>query len=407
MLVVVGVVLLVLGAAGAALALRGGDDAPKLEGGSSFGAGPKEPKRREALLDALAPLLAAGDAGPARRAAAAPEPDDDAPAGARLGIPAARAAARLMLVGFAGQEPRAPFFARLRTRGWGGVVLEQGNYVERRQLATLAGEVAVVSRQAGHGAPLVAALQPGGEGTAFPDLPPAEAGVTPNARTAGREARRAGRALRAAGIALTLAPVAHVGVAGGAWDDLAYGDEPATVSRAVRAAVDGYRATRVAPVVGRFPGEGAATQDPSLGPASVGLPIDDLRRNDMRPFAAVARRAPAIQMSPALYAGWDGVTPATLLPEAVRELRRLGFRGLVVSADLSATTLATGGGVGQAAVEALKAGCDLLWVPGDLAAQEDAYRAVLRAIRTGEVAGGHVAAALRRATALKRAYAIR
>ena len=62
---------------------------------------------------------------------------------------------------------------------------------------------------------------------------------------------------------------------------------------------------------------------------------------------ASSRGRPAMQMSAALYAAWDGVTPATLLPEAVQLLReRLGFRGAIVSADLVAATAATGEGVG-------------------------------------------------------------
>ena len=53
-------------------------------------------------------------------------------------------------------------------------------------------------------------------------------------------------------------------------------------------------------------------------------------------------------MTNAIYAAFDGVTPATLLPEAVEELRdRLGFEGAIVSADLVATTATTGGTVGR------------------------------------------------------------
>ena len=51
------------------------------------------------------------------------------------------------------------------------------------------------------------------------------------------------------------------------------------------------------------------------------------------------------------------MTPATLLPEAVKELRdRLDFDGAILSADLVATTATAGGTVGEAAVEALQAG---------------------------------------------------
>ncbi len=400
--------LLVVGAgAGAFLALRDDEDRPATEAGSSFGGGDEEAPRSTALLDALAPLLAS-DQGERRAAPTPPPAGDDEDERVRLPLPAARAAARLFLVGFAGTSPDAPFFTRLRARGWGGVVLERGNAVRGPQaFGALARRVREVAREAGQGAPLVAAVQDGTDATALRSLPPRAPVETADAGEAERDARAAGRRLRGLGVALDLAPPASLGSAGGPWEGLAFGDEPGVVGDAVRAAVDGYRAGGVAAVVGRFPGEGAASQDPSAGAATVGLALEDLRANDLVPFRRVARRAAAIQMSPALYAAWDGVTPATLLPEAVRELRGTGFDGVVVSADLAVTTLATGGSVGDAAVRALQAGCDLLWVPGDRQAQEDAYRAVLAAIRRGDVETAHVADALKRIAALKRRFRIR
>jgi beta-N-acetylhexosaminidase len=116
--------------------------------------------------------------------------------------------------------------------------------------------------------------------------------------------------------------------------------------------------------------------------------------------------ADAIQMSAALYAAWDGVTPATVLPEAVRFLRSAtAFKGAVVSADLVAATAATGGGVGRAAVEALKAGCDVLVIAGGAGEQEAAYQAVLGAVRRNEVPRARLLEAVRRVTALKQAAA--
>ncbi len=141
----------------------------------------------------------------------------------------------------------------------------------------------------------------------------------------------------------------------------------------------------MAAVVGPFPGDGAASQDPNAGPAPVGLSLEDLRDADMKPFAAVAKgddAAPAMQMTNAIYVAYDGVTPATLLPEAVKELRDgLDFEGAILSADLVATTATAGGTVGEAAVTALKAGVDMLVIPGGRAQQDQAFRAVVAAVQ--------------------------
>jgi beta-N-acetylhexosaminidase len=330
-------------------------------------------------------------------------------AASRGGLPADldQAAARLMLVGFAGTDSRAPFFDRLRRTEWGGVVLERSNYRGARQLDALTGSLRSVARRAHHVAPLVGAVQLGGEDSAFPDLPPETQHATKDAADAGAQAAAAGRRLAASGVRLTFAPAADLASGGGAWEGRGFSDQPATVAGEVRAAVEGYRRAGVAAAVGHFPGEGGASGDPGVEPATVGLSLDELRAADLEPFAAVARTVPAVQMSGAMYAAWDGVTPATLLPEAVALLRRQGFRGAVVSADLNAITAATGGTAAQAAVRALQAGCDLLYVPGDAAEQDAARVAVAEAIRRGDVSAARVRDALLHAAVLRREFAVR
>jgi beta-N-acetylhexosaminidase len=328
-------------------------------------------------------------------------------AASRAGRPADldQAAARLMLVGFAGTDSRAPFFERLRRTEWGGVVLEGSNYLGASQLGALTASLRRVARQAGHVAPLVGAVQLGGQDSAFPDLPPKPQAATTNAADAGAQAAAAGGRLAASGVRLTFAPAADLASGGGAWEGRGFSDRPGTVAADARAAVDGYRRAGVAAAVGHFPGEGGASGDLGVEPATVGLSLDDLRAADLKPFAAVARTAPAVQMSGAMYAAWDGVTPATLLPEAVALLRRQGFRGAVISADLNAVTAVTGGTAAQAAVDALKAGCDLLYVPGDAADQDAARAAVAEAIRRGDVGAARVRDALVHAATLRREFA--
>jgi beta-N-acetylhexosaminidase len=105
---------------------------------------------------------------------------------------------------------------------------------------------------------------------------------------------------------------------------------------------------------------------------------------------------------------WDGVTPATLLPEVVALLRHdLRFGGVIVSGDLAAASLAGGQPVAELAVQAIKAGVDLVWIPGDAADQDAAWRAVVRALRTGDIPRARVADALRRVSVLRATYGVR
>ena len=300
----------------------------------------------------------------------------------KLPMPLERAASQLLLVGFEGTELTASFFERLRARGYGAVALAPGNADGGDAgLAALAGEIGVVADGGGHPAPLVVAQA---------DLRP----------------RASSRQLRALGATALLGPPLDLGYAGGPWAGRALGDEPAAVARAASVSVRRALAGKVAPIVGHFPGEGAASQDPNDGTATVGLSLDELRAAELQPFAAVARRVPAVQLSGAVFAAWDGVTPATQSPEVVGLLRdELRFAGTIVSADLGALTLTTGQTVAEAAVDALQAGCDLLWVPGDAADQEAVRRAIVRGVRTGTIPVRRVADALRQVSRLQRRFA--
>lgn len=350
-----------------------------------------------------AALLSGGGGGssPAPRAAVT-----GSAAAPRLTMPPDRAAARLFLVGFGGTRPDDPGVRRLAGRDWGGVVVERDNAASAAGVRALVAGIRARARRGGRDAPLIALDQTGGPGTALPSLPPAP---QPRQRTpaqAAAQAAAAARALRPLGVDLVLAPVADVARAVGPATDSGFSDDPAVTARLVEAAVHAYRLGGMASAPGHFPGQGAASSDPEDGPATVGFDLATLRTSEARPFAAVAREAPAIQMSDAMYAAWDGVTPATLAPEAYDLLRRgIGFGGVAISGDLNAVTAVTGGTVAQAAVDALRAGADLLWIPGDAAEQERAYRAVLDALRRDPRLRARAAASLERVGTLEQRYA--
>jgi beta-N-acetylhexosaminidase len=384
------------------------------EGGSSFrsAADGHRPTPGTGLLDALAPVLDQGqEPAPASSAAPAatettPSVAPDRPSGGLPTTPA-RAAARLFLVGFGGHDPGRGELKRLALHEWGGVVLEPGNGVSPQQVAGLVGSIRGAAQSARHLAPLVAASQLGGQLDAVPIGSPAQSQI-PDAGTAQAAALAAAKVLHTLGIRMVLAPAADTGVAGGPWAGLAYSDDPGVVTALAGAAVAGFKRGQVAAAPGHFPGEGGASGDPAVEQATVGLSLDELRKADLRPFAALARHAPAIQLSAASYVAFDGVTPATLLPDVVALLRDdLGFQGVVISGDLQAASLATGQPVTDLALQAIKAGCDLIWIPGDATDQDAAWRSVVRGLRTGQIPAARVAEALRRVSLLRARYGVR
>jgi beta-N-acetylhexosaminidase len=391
----IGIVLLVV-----ALVRGGGEDRPKVvpEGGSAFGAGVK----------AQAPPAAV--AAPAPKPT--PEPAAAAPASAKpsgkLPASVARSAARLFLVGFGGPRPPRDVLRRgFAEHEWGGVVLEPGNGDSPQQVAGLVGRIRGAALDARHVPPLIAASQLGGDLDAVPIGSEPQSAVR-DAAGARAAALGAAKAVHPLGIRMVLAPDADLGFAGGPWDGVAFSDDPRAVAAMTGAAVSGWKDGEVASVPGHFPGEGAASGDPAVEAATVGLSLEDLKARDFLPFREIADHAPAIQLSSATYVAFDGVTPATLLPEVVALLRDdLKFEGVVVSGDLAAASLASGEPVADLAVAAIKAGVDLAWIPGDAADQDAAWRAVARALRTGEIAEARVAEALTRVSVLRATYGVK
>lgn len=322
-----------------------------------------------------------------------------------------RKVAQLFLLGFQGQDLTAPVYRRLRRLDLGGIVIDAPNYGSSDQLAALAGEAGVIAKQAGHVAPWVMAPQEGGEFNAFPDLPPATAAADlASAADAFDEASLAATTLAGLGLNGVLTPVVDVGPPDGvAVGARAFSNDPRDVADYAKAVVDAYRDAGVLSAASHFPGLGSGTEDTRLGPSQVGAGLDELRARDLIPFrAAIRSGVPAIVISNGLYVTDDYVTPGTLSRAVTTNLLRgdLGFRGIAITDDLAdppVTALTT---VPQAAVRAVEAGANLLYVSGPAQVQQEAYEAVLKAVRSKRIGRAELDAALLRNLSVKRNYGL-
>jgi len=289
-------------------------------------------------------------------------------------------------------------------------VFTSSNFAGDSQAAALAAGVSASARSAGHVPPLVAAAQAGGPDTALPDLPPQAqtvVGASGQVALARAQATAAAKRLQALGFNMTLAPLADVDTPGGPLTGRLFDTDPAAVASLSLGAVAGYATGGVISAAGHFPGTGGASADPDQMTATVGGSLADLRARDLVPFAALAPSVPVILMSNASYVAFDGVTPAGLLRAAVDLLRGdYGFQGVVMSDDLDATLPAGGADPGPAALAALRAGDDLLYISGSASEHRAAYAAVLAAARTGAPLRARIHSALLRVLSLKARYGI-
>ena len=388
-------------AVAAALALRRGDDGSTEvpEAGAQ-----RTAERRTSFLARLIPPA------PEQRRARGPRvPRSVTDLVKRL--PIERKAEQLFLFGFQGRDLTAPIFFQFRRLDLGGLVIDAGNYTDPQQLSSLAGEAVLISQQEKHVPPWVLAAQEGGEFNVFPDLPPATAAADlPSVAQAVDEAEEAGKTLKPLGLTGVLAPVVDVGVPeGAAVGARAFSDEPARVADYAREVVTAYRRKRVFSAASHFPGLGTASQSTEEGPANVGQSLEDLRRRDLRPFrAAIEAGVPGIVLSHGLYALDDFVTPASLSPRVATGLlrRELKFKGIAITDDLADPPITALGSVPDAAVAAVKAGADMLYISGPAGDQQAAYVAVLQAARRGEISRKRLNQALMRILTVKRDYGL-
>jgi beta-N-acetylhexosaminidase len=259
--------------------------------------------------------------------------------------------------------------------------------------------------------PFVMAIQEGGALNSFPALPPADAPADlASPRDAGRQTLESARALRGLKVNGVLGPVLDIGLEGdSALGGRLYSDDPEEVAAYARATVRAYESARVFSAVKHLPGLGSADQSTQDGPATVGLGLPELRERDLVPFrAAVDAGVPGVVLSNALYPFSDFTVPAALSPKVARDLLRgeLGFGGVAITDDLSDPAITALTTVPDAAVEAVRAGADMVYISGPVDDQRAAYGAVLRAVRTGRIPRARLDSAVERILMAKRSYGV-
>ncbi len=173
----------------------------------------------------------------------------------------------------------------------------------------------------------------------------------------------------------------------------AFGGDAGQVSELVTAYIKGARAAGMLTTAKHFPGHGDTDTDSHLGLAKVGGDQQRLRSVELPPFrAAIAAGADAVLVShitvPALDADPNHV--ATNSPHIIQDILQgeLGFKGIVVTDALEMNGFMrlfgnnNASASARAAVEAVKAGNDVVLLPADLNA---AYNGLIQAVQRGEL----------------------
>ena len=168
-----------------------------------------------------------------------------------------------------------------------------------------------------------------------------------------------------------------------------FGEDPRQVGDLVTAYIKGAHEAGMLTTVKHFPGHGDTATDSHLGVATVNVDRAHLDAIELPPFRqAIAAGVDSVMVAhvtvPALDPDPNHV--ATISPNVVTDLleKQMGFKGLIVTdaLDMAGLTHLFANNIGRAAVEAFKAGNDLLLIPADLGAS---YEAMVKAVRSGEI----------------------
>jgi beta-N-acetylhexosaminidase len=168
-----------------------------------------------------------------------------------------------------------------------------------------------------------------------------------------------------------------------------FGEDPKQVGDLVAAYIKGAHEGGMLTTAKHFPGHGDTATDSHLGVASVNVDHAHLDSIELPPFRqAIAAGVDSVMVAhvtvPALDSDPNHV--ATISPAIVTGLlqKQLGFQGIIVTdaLDMGGLTHLFANNIGRAAVEAFKAGNDLLLIPADFPAS---YNAMIQAIQSGEI----------------------
>jgi beta-N-acetylhexosaminidase len=216
---------------------------------------------------------------------------------------------------------------------------------------------------------------------------------------------------RALGIHWNYFPVADVNVNPGnpIINTRSYGEDPALVGQFVAAFIRGARAHGMLATAKHFPGHGDTATDSHLGVPRVDADLARIQNVELAPFKqAIAAGVDAVMVAhlsvPALEP--DAHKVATTSEKVIDGLLRkqLGFQGAVVTDAMDMQGLTSlypptsGNPAGRAAVDAIKAGDDLLLLPSDL---DGAYRGVLEAVKNGDISQARIDESVRRILEMK------
>jgi len=234
--------------------------------------------------------------------------------------------------------------------------------------------------------------------------------ATGNPQYAADMARVVAQEARAIGVEWNFFPVADVNStpANPIINTRSFGEDPQQIIPYLRAYLDAARENGMLTTAKHFPGHGDVESDSHLGSARVAADRAHLESVELPPFrAAIEDGVDAVMVAhvtvPALEPDPNRVATVSRAVIEGTLKQELGFQGLVITDAMDMNAITRLFPPARAAVEAVKAGNDVVLIPPDLNA---AYNGLLSAVRSGEIPESQIDASVLRILRAKAAVGL-
>lgn len=216
-----------------------------------------------------------------------------------------------------------------------------------------------------------------------------------------------GSNLSGIGLNLNLAPVADIRIGENSYmGDRTYGTDPQAVGPVVAGVVQGIQSQGVSACLKHFPGMGSTVQDPHNEIAGTDRTEAQFRAEEFPVFqTGIDSGVKMVMISNISAPALSGDDLPCVFSEAVIGILRneMGFEGVVISDAMNMSAVSDYYDSTEAAIMAIKAGCDMILMPEDFA---EAYNGVLEAVRNGTISEERINDSLRRIYRIKYANKI-
>ncbi|MEW6614619.1 MAG: beta-N-acetylhexosaminidase [Thermodesulfobacteriota bacterium] len=217
------------------------------------------------------------------------------------------------------------------------------------------------------------------------------------------------REIRSVGINMDLAPVLDVNTNSNnpVIGDRSFSANPSLVAILGNAFIKGLQENGVIATGKHFPGHGDTDLDSHKQLPVVRHDVKRLEETELKPFMeSIGRGLEAIMTAHVLYPAWDISMPATLSERILKGLlrKKLGFRGLIISDDMEMGAIAENYSIGEATVNAIKAGVDIILIGNNLEKQKKAVHSTLEAIDEGKLSEAGIEESIKRIIKVKNKY---